>query len=523
MIHEANAQQQQQRITWFDASMHLIKGNLGPGCLNIPHAFVQSGWLLGCGLFALVAVQGIYSMYILTFCKSYLIQYQVQHQRSTSFTFMSIAQEALGDLGKRLVQCFLFLLQAGVCCVFLSLIATNLHAQFPALLSQNTCVFIVTLLLLAIVLIRFLKDLRWLSVIANLFMATAILTATIAGVLQYMQDSNDDRQQSHLIYTTNLGDIATFVSSMFFSFEGIGLVLPVEQSFTMAYPTQSETLKANERYRSKVLIGAMSIVGTLFVMIGISASLGFPDITSGSITAYLKNRYSNFWFEFVNGLVILAVFLTFPLQLTPAMEVLDEWFGPTSCCSGCCNSLLGVLPFSKSVAIPAEDQDGLIVDDGHHENSIKSRRADALLQHESQEQDGQEPVGRDVLCGMNCSNRAATMDVANDSPSLPFVQSNHEWIIRRYLVVFGCMVVVLLVDDLGLLMSLFGAVGQAGLALLPCVIHWKFQERGIAPRSTILTICDFATIGFSFLVMLTGVVFSVQRIIMKIRQPGKEE
>eukprot|EP00537_Pseudo-nitzschia_pungens_P001807 CAMPEP_0172373084 /NCGR_PEP_ID=MMETSP1060-20121228/50265_1 /TAXON_ID=37318 /ORGANISM="Pseudo-nitzschia pungens, Strain cf. cingulata" /LENGTH=154 /DNA_ID=CAMNT_0013099295 /DNA_START=384 /DNA_END=844 /DNA_ORIENTATION=- len=36
-------------ISEFDAVMHLVKGNLGPGCLNIPHAFALSGWVLGLG------------------------------------------------------------------------------------------------------------------------------------------------------------------------------------------------------------------------------------------------------------------------------------------------------------------------------------------------------------------------------------------------------------------------------------------------------------------------------------------
>ena len=144
-----------QRISWFDASMHLIKGNLGPGCLNIPHAFVISGWIMGIGLFFVVALQGIYSMFILTYCKSLL-------QDKQAHTFMDVAKEALGRKGQRTVQALLFIMQAGVCCVFLSLIATNLQAEF-GLESNAPCVLMVTVALLAVVLLRFMKDLRWQS------------------------------------------------------------------------------------------------------------------------------------------------------------------------------------------------------------------------------------------------------------------------------------------------------------------------------------------------------------------------
>jgi hypothetical protein len=90
-----------------------------------------------------------------------------------------------------------------------------------------------------------------------------------------------------------------------------------------------------------------------------------------------------------------------------------------------------------------------------------------------------------------------------------------EWIFRRWLTVLGCAFVVLVVDDLSLLMSLFGAVGQTGLALMPCAIHLKLQQRGVVPHSTIMSFVDGCTITFSVVVMLTGVVFSVQEIITK--------
>ena len=457
-----------QRINWFEASMHLIKGNLGPGCLNIPHAFVLSGWLLGCVLFIIVALQGIYSMFILTYCKSLL-----QEKRVHVHTFMDVAKAALGKKGQTVVQSFLFVLQAGVCCVFLSLITTNLKVQTG--LSGNVCILFVTFALLGIVLLRFLKDLRWLSTTANVLMFLAITTSAIAGIIHALHPEAD--QSQHKVATSNAGDIATFVSSMFFSFEGIGLVLPVENCYTAAYASMEEELKANKRYRSRVLVGAMSTVAFLFLWIGVSASLGFPDITSGSITAYLEERFPDQpWFSVVNSLVMLAVFLTFPLQLTPAMEVLDDWFGP-GCQPTCgCN---WTVPFDT------EARDGLVIE---RVDSSDRHREDALLEQADEDH---------ILT------------------TRPSCFGGNEWIFRRYLVVFGCAVIVLVVDDLGLLMSLFGAVGQTGLALMPCLIHYNLQKQGIAPKSKFLSVLDIFTIGFSFVVMISGLVFSVRRIVQE--------
>eukprot|EP00751_Fragilariopsis_kerguelensis_P044907 CAMPEP_0170996478 /NCGR_PEP_ID=MMETSP0736-20130129/12259_1 /TAXON_ID=186038 /ORGANISM="Fragilariopsis kerguelensis, Strain L26-C5" /LENGTH=324 /DNA_ID=CAMNT_0011422927 /DNA_START=406 /DNA_END=1377 /DNA_ORIENTATION=- len=266
-VHDANAQQcfQQQQpqpdqntpntttststntISQFDAMMHLMKGNLGPGCLNLPHAFAVSGWLLGMVLFLVVALQGIYSMLLLVSCKQYIRshlqqqreaqaaqqQQQQQEQRrqqqqqhtdsndrnnidvagtieeggeiemivdeTTIVTFMDIAAFSHGRVGSILVQVFLFILQGGVCCVFLSLIATNFHASLPQnTLHLDSCVFLVTLLLLVVVLVRDLKELKWLSLGANCLMILAIFTASFSAIsVLYQNNHHNDNDNDN--------------------------------------------------------------------------------------------------------------------------------------------------------------------------------------------------------------------------------------------------------------------------------------------------------------------------------------
>lgn len=458
--------QGQPRITWFDASMHLIKGNLGPGCLNLPHAFTLSGWCLGSGLFLLVAVQGIYSMVLLAECKQLIVA-----TNRPVYTFMDVARVSLGPKGHAFVRIFLFILQAGVCCVFLSLIATNMRAQTS--LSHIGCIALVTCALLFIVLIRTMKDLRWLSTTANIFMLTAILTAAVSGLLEVVQDDIPLPNKA----TSDLGDIATFISSMFFSFEGIGLVLPVENTFTVSeFPEEVE--EANHFYRTGVLPGAMSVVGILFWIIGFFASWGFPGIENGSITAFLAEQFpAQPWFKAVNAMVMLAVFLTFPLQLTPALEVLEEWFTPAVAM----NDLAPVENDQTSGASPQEAPPQI-----ERIDRKDGQREDALLPDEVENQ-------------LNSNTW----------------WKKHEWIVPRYAIVFGCSVVVLLVDDLGLLMALFGAVGQTGLAMMPCLCHLSLQRHGIAPKHRLKTFVDLMVVIFATLVMFVGLVVSIDRIIQE--------
>ena len=533
-----NHSRQAKQISQFDAIQHLIKGNLGPGCLNIPHAFAMSGWVLGLFLFFVVAVQGIYSMVLLVYCKQWIRNAQQERRQLTSesddnnatanstseeiITFMDIAYATHGRPGAICVQILLFVLQAGVCCVFLSLIATNLHAQIPSW-DSDLCVCIVTVMLLVVVLVRDLKELKWLSLGANCLMVTAVATASLSAMWVLLSDANvdndgdDNDQQVAKKWTTNPAAIAGFISSMFYSFEGIGLVMPVENSF-VGYKKNDTNQNTNEvsseeqeqeehriAERTKifvnpVLIGAMSTVASLFLLIGATCGPAFPDIVDGSVTAYLTTKYPNsLWYQIVNVGVMIAVFLTFPLQLTPAMEVLGDWFGPGCdpvCCSGSMMSSGQYCCFGGG---------GL----------VRRRGANHAIVAQSDETDDHGEVFQDEgdVPGVTVPNRDGV--VSTVPPPLPSNScfGEREWIFRRYLVVFGCAIVVLTVNDLGLLMSLFGALGNTGLAAIPCFIHWRLMQQGIAPLNFLLLAVDTATIALSLGLAIIGVAFSVKEIL----------
>ena len=90
-----------------DAMITLIKGNLGPGILNLPHAFALAGYGLGSVLFFVVSLQGLYSMWLLVSCQQRLQQQQNQQHNNTSLTFMGVARRVLGPYGGRAVEVFL--------------------------------------------------------------------------------------------------------------------------------------------------------------------------------------------------------------------------------------------------------------------------------------------------------------------------------------------------------------------------------------------------------------------------------
>ena len=441
-----------KQLSSVDAFIHLVKGNLGPGCLNLPHAFSLAGWVLGSMLFAVIALQGIYSMCLLLYCKNLLNR---RNNNNNIKSFMDVSKAALGFSGGRVVEILIFVLQSGVCCVFLSLVSTNLIAALPNL-SVVASVGLVTILFMGMVLLRFLKDLIWLCVTANAFMVVAIMTATIAGLWNYVE-----LQPLNIVAANPTpSTIITFTCDMFFAFEGIGLVLPVENSFGLQ----------QERF-PRILISSMSVVATLFILIGISGSIGFPTIRSGSVTAYLEREYPHvIWFSVVNCLVIIAVAFTFPLQLAPAMEVLDLWLDGSEECPSVEDGAAGGLDSSSSV----EECD----------RSTNTMRSESSTQ--------EEVLFQDELFATPCSHHQS------------HCCNSHTWLLRRWAMVILCATTVLLVNDLGILMALFGAVGQTGLAGMPCAIFLALQYQGIAPKNVLWSLLNMLVLTFCTVVMITG-------------------
>ena len=86
------------------------------------------------------------------------------------------------------------------------------------------------------------------------------------------------------------------------------------------------------------------------------------------------------------------------------------------------------------------------------------------------------------------------------------------WILRRWTFVAVCSLVVYSVDNLSVLIGLFGAIGQTGLAAMPCAIHLALQSCGVLPKSRWRTLVDFSILIFCGCVMLFGVASSIDEM-----------
>jgi amino acid permease len=497
-----------------EAAVTLVKGNMGPGILNLPHAFCIAGYALGSGLFCFVAIQGIYSMSLLVHCKQILSQSSPGQSggttatlRASPKTFMAVAEAALGRAGGYMVEIFLFILQGGVCCVFLSLLTTNLRAAVPLLTAWESTATVTAVLLVTVSLLRFIKDLVWLNVAANGLMLLAIVTAVVASMIHAEEAHAQGNSLSAAHWTGKA--IITFTSDLFFAFEGIGLVLPVENSY--------DHKNALHKF-SRVLAQSMTFVALTFVATGSTVAIGFAgQVHTGSITAFLRQEYPDcLWYAINNGLVMLAVGMTFPLQLTPAAEVLDTWLSTINITHyDNIPHQTPEMPSRAEVCLEEMREGSAVPQIGATENFLPQNK---------------ESVGVPIITENDSTQRPVSIaDTTLMAVAVPrericsWFWHHYGWMVQRWAMVLLFATIVYVVDDLAILMSLFGSIGQTGLAATPCIVHLALQRSGVMPQAWWpQVILDVTVVTFCTIVMVVGCLQALDDIWRKSSDDGND-
>ncbi|XP_074147945.1 proton-coupled amino acid transporter 1-like isoform X2 [Sminthopsis crassicaudata] len=238
--------------TWWQTVIHLVKGNIGTGLLGLPLAAKQGGLLIGClGLLGM-GIIAVHCMGILVKCaqhlgrrvqKPYLDYSDAVMYGLKTSPFPWLQKHAIW--GRYVVSFSLILTQLGFCCVYFVFLADNIKQDVP--------------------------------------------------------------DPSSLPLFSELKTYALFFGTAVFSFESIGVVLPLENQ-----------MKKKEHFPF-ILYTGMSVVTVAYVILACLGYLKFGADTQASITLNLPNCWL---FQSVKLLYCLGVFFTYSLQFYVPAEII---------------------------------------------------------------------------------------------------------------------------------------------------------------------------------------------------------
>lgn len=325
-------------ISLATAYISLVKGNVGPGCLALPCVFggYDTGgiipttvillWLGGIALYVPGLLVGS--------------QRNLREMGKDAETFEALAFHSIGRKGAVIVQLFICLLQIGICMVFLNYVGDNLYNGIALTqLPEEGWVFISAGFALAISLGRSVKAFAVFVKIATLAMVIALLSIAFFTIQKASLDFNSNRF-NHLTFGFSPDTPAERISIAFgnlayTSATGTCLILPLGNAL--------DPDDYGRRYLTVVRM-ALGTAMAIFLLLGVGVSLVFSQSRknnhfcagSDSITSVFREMADHPYgdehplpipdvvLDVINAILVVAVLMTFPLQLHPAVEVLEK-------------------------------------------------------------------------------------------------------------------------------------------------------------------------------------------------------
>lgn len=278
----------------------LVKGNIGPGCLALPYSFSMLGARGSFQFLLIVAFLCITNMWLLVACKRKVPGVK---------TYGELGLYAFGRKGEVLIEVFLSLSQVSICCVYISFIANGIAPLFGV---SNRVIILFLIFPIGIISqYRHMRDLAPLSIVASALLVCAL------SIIGFVCIRNLDLHgQPQDMPEFDSSKIILFLVSTVYAFEGIGIILPIEGA--MLHPN----------YFTSILAVAMAIVTMIYISFGELVISSFGYIEDAGITRYLVDVGSvpMTLSAIISALVSTAVLLSYPLQLYPALQVIEIYF-----------------------------------------------------------------------------------------------------------------------------------------------------------------------------------------------------
>lgn len=282
----------------------LVKAFVGTGVLFLPKAFSSGGLLFSALMLFLFGLLSYWCYVVLVYSKIAV--------RVSSFT--EIGRILYGSWFQQLILFSILLSQIGFVATYIIFTAENLRAFIVNVTSYSTSdidivwlIALQTCILTPLSFIRDITKLSLLALLANVFIMIGLVTIICFTGGELIL--NGLEPGSGVYYFFNKSEFSLFIGVAIFAFEGIGLIIPIQES--MIYPN----------HFPKVLAAVIITISTIFVFIG---ALGYFTFGEKIETVILLNLPQTSPFVImIQILYALAILLSTPIQIFPAVRLIE--------------------------------------------------------------------------------------------------------------------------------------------------------------------------------------------------------
>lgn len=296
----------------------LLKSFVGTGVLFLPRAFHNGGWGFSSLCLLFCAILSYYCFILLIITKD----------KIGVNGYGEMGLKLYGNKMKLLILQSIALSQVGFSAAYTVFTATNMKVVIDGLfnltdgndsnsngsnsLSLSFYIWLQALIFIPLALTRNIAKLSGTALIADLFILLGLISVYYYS--SYYVITNGIQLQAMVWF--NKSQWSLFIGTAIFTFEGIGLLIPIQES--MKSPAQFQS----------TLSGVMVVVTIIFISCGLICYCAFG---SNVETVVLLNFPQNTYYTaIVQLLYALAILLSTPLQMFPAIRILEHWTFPSS-------------------------------------------------------------------------------------------------------------------------------------------------------------------------------------------------
>ncbi|KAL0943889.1 amino acid transporter [Colletotrichum truncatum] len=281
------------------AALLLLKSFVGTGVLFLPRAYLNGGMTFSNLVLLGVAALSYYCFVLL-----------VTTRLKVEGSFGDLGGILYGKWMRGVILSSIVLSQIGFVAAYMVFTSENLQAVILAVSDCKTNVGVKWLILLQVLVFlpfSLLRDIEKLSFTA--LIADAFILLGLAYLLYYDIFTLSTKGLADIIMF-NRNDWTLFIGTAIFTFEGIGLIIPIQES--MKNPSKFP----------RVMFAVMIIISVLFIGMG---AISYAAYGSKTETVVLLNLPQDS--KLVNGVQFLysvAIMLSIPLQLFPAIKITEN-------------------------------------------------------------------------------------------------------------------------------------------------------------------------------------------------------
>ena len=281
-----------------NAALLLLKSFVGTGVLFLPRAYFSGGMIFSNVVLLFVAALSYYCFVLL-----------VNTRLRVDGSFGDMGGMLYGKWMRTIILTSIVISQIGFVAAYIVFTSENLDAFIKAVSNCKTSIPIPWLILMQMViflpfsLLRDIGKLGFTALIADAFILIGLAYLFYYDVLTLNTNGLAD------IIMFNKKDWTLFIGTAIFTFEGIGLIIPIQES-----------MKQPKKFPG-VLFLVMIIITVIFTVMG---AISYAAYGSKTETVVLLNLpQDNKFVNTVQLLYSVAILLSTPLQIFPAIRIVE--------------------------------------------------------------------------------------------------------------------------------------------------------------------------------------------------------